>query len=93
MSSQVKLSLLMLLLTVVGQTVGQENCCETGESSLAEWKSGCGGCGSFWNQPTITGDWFGARSALKESGVTFAGQSTHFAFGVNGGINPGLPIP
>ena len=41
----------------------------------------------LWTQPTLTGDWFGLRSEMQESGVTFAGRSTHFAFGVDGGIN------
>ena len=47
---------------------------------------------NFWTRPTLTGDWFGRRSCLQESGVTFAGRSTHFAFGVNGGINVS-PVP
>jgi porin len=40
--------------------------------------------------PTLTGDWLGHRSSLQESGITFAGRSTHFGFGVNGGINSPL---
>jgi len=47
----------------------------------------------LWTQPTLTGDWFGARSAMQESGVTFAGRSTHYAFGVEGGINQPVPVP
>lgn len=46
----------------------------------------------LWTQPTLTGDWFGMRPALQESGVTFAGRSTHYAFGVEGGINQPLPL-
>ena len=48
----------------------------------------------FCNQPTLTGDWFGLRPSLKDSGVTFAGRSTHFAFGVDGGVTaPFVPPP
>lgn len=43
--------------------------------------------------PTLTGDWGGLRSQLKESGVTVFGQSTHFAFGLEGGIQRLPPIP
>jgi porin len=50
------------------------------------------GCCSFWSRPTLTGDWLGRRSQLQESGVTFAGRSTHFAFGVDGGI-VAPPVP
>jgi porin len=48
---------------------------------------------SLWTRDTLTGDWGGRRTALKESGVTFAGRSTHFAFGVDGGINTPPPTP
>ncbi len=51
----------------------------------------CGCCG-FWSRPTLTGDWMGRRSQLRESGVTFSGRSTHFAFGVDGGI-VAPPVP
>ncbi|MGE0759093.1 MAG: carbohydrate porin [Pirellulaceae bacterium] len=55
----------------------------------------CGTCGSccWWSQPALTGDWFGYRSCLQESGITFAGRSTHLGFGVDGGItNPVVPV-
>lgn len=53
----------------------------------------CAGCG-IWDSPTLTGDWCGIRSCLQDSGVTFAGRSTHFGFGVNGGITaPAVPPP
>ena len=42
---------------------------------------------SIWNRDTMTGDWGGRRTALKESGITVAGRSTHFGFGVDGGVN------
>ncbi|WP_168164173.1 carbohydrate porin [Pirellula sp. SH-Sr6A] len=43
----------------------------------------------------FTGDWFGYRSGMKERGVAFSGNSTHFAFGVEGGIErlPPIPLP
>lgn len=46
-----------------------------------------------WGAPTLTGDWLGLRSRLQESGIAFAGRSTHFAFGVDGGINAPAPPP
>lgn len=46
----------------------------------------------FWTRSTLTGDWGGTRSAMQESGVTFSGRSTHFAFGVEGGINSNSPF-
>lgn len=49
---------------------------------------------SMWNRPTLTGDWGGMRTTLKEKGVTFSGRSTHFGFGVEGGItSPFVPPP
>ena len=33
------------------------------------------------------------RSNLEESGVTFRGTSTHYAFGIKGGINVPVPAP
>lgn len=46
----------------------------------------------IWIRPTLTGNWNGYRSRLKESGVTFVGNETQFGFGVSGGIyNPVLP--
>ena len=51
------------------------------------------GCGSCWSRPTMTGDWLGLRSHLQESGIRFRGTSTHFAFGVDGGIDVPVPSP
>lgn len=48
--------------------------------------------GGLCNRSELTGDWLGLRTGLKESGVTFAGRSTHFAFGVDGGITAS-PVP
>jgi porin len=36
---------------------------------------------------TLTGDWFGRRSALQEEGIMYRGRVTQFFFGVGGGIN------
>ncbi|MBU6239982.1 MAG: carbohydrate porin [Planctomycetes bacterium] len=47
----------------------------------------------IWTRDTLTGDWGGQRTALKESGITFAGRSTHFGFGVEGGIQAPPPVP
>lgn len=47
---------------------------------------------SFWVRPTLTGDWCGLRTRMRESGVTFRGTVTQFGFGVEGGINsPAVP--
>ncbi len=63
------------------------------EDRLSSIFGDCCGCDDFWTRPAMTGDWGGLRTAAKESGVTFAGRSTHFGFGVNGGItNPVLPV-
>ena len=47
----------------------------------------------FWERSTLTGDWGGLRSSLQKSGITFAGRSTQFAFGLDGGINTPPPPP
>jgi hypothetical protein len=46
-----------------------------------------GDCNCLGTRPTLTGDWCGYRTCLQQSGVTFAGRSTHFAFGIDGGID------
>ncbi len=62
----------------------------------------CAGCDAtgyccpqpnFWTKPALTGDWFGARSRLQESGMVFRGAVTQFGFGVAGGINVPAPSP
>ena len=50
-------------------------------------------CETIWTRSTLTGDWHGLRPAMQQSGVTFSGQSTHFGFGVNGGVNTPTPPP
>jgi carbohydrate-selective porin OprB len=42
---------------------------------------------------TLTGDWFGARTSLADRGITFDGNITQFAFGLDGGVNRALPLP
>ncbi|MFO1040418.1 MAG: carbohydrate porin [Planctomycetaceae bacterium] len=49
-------------------------------------------CCDFWTRPTLTGNWGGLRTDLQKSGISFAGQETQFAFGVDGGINTTLPF-
>ena len=38
----------------------------------------------FWSRPTLTGDWLGLRPCLQDCGVTFRGNVTQFAFGIDG---------
>jgi porin len=60
--------------------------CEGGKHSCAE--ENC------WTRSTLTGDWFGSRTGLQDSGISFKGTLTQFAFGVDGGINnPAVPAP
>jgi porin len=40
----------------------------------------------------LTGDWLGYRSRLQKSGIMYRGRTTHFFFGVGGGVNPPPPI-
>jgi len=47
----------------------------------------------LWTSPTLTGDWGGYRSRLKELGVTFVGNVTQFGFGISGGISRPAPPP
>jgi porin len=53
------------------------------------------GLAGLWTQPTLTGDWLGLRTTLADNGVKFAGRSTHFGFGVEGGNErlPPIPLP
>lgn len=44
-------------------------------------------------RPTMTGDWFGLRSKMEDAGVRFSARSTHFGFGIAGGINQPVPAP
>ncbi|MBS0262475.1 MAG: carbohydrate porin [Planctomycetes bacterium] len=48
---------------------------------------------NIWTTPALTGNWLGARSALREAGIIFAGRSTQFGFGIAGGVNRALPGP
>lgn len=46
-----------------------------------------------WTRPTLTGDWGGYRSRLRDLGLTFDGTVTQFGFGVSGGISAPVPPP
>ena len=48
---------------------------------------------SIWTRRTLTGDWHGYRSRLQDSGVTFRGRATQYAFGIAGGIDQPVPAP
>ena len=85
---------------VSSRNVGHCNACVSGVSGPSSSVHTCRECGhrccghdSVWTRPTLTGDWLGLRSHLQESGITFRGNSTHFAFGVDGGINVPVPPP
>ena len=71
--------------SVCGGTPPANNDC--GNARASETSS------NFWNRETLTGDWFGARSFLEDSGVTFAARVTHFGFGVAGGVDRPVPPP
>jgi porin len=47
----------------------------------------------FWTRSTMTGDWGGLRSELRDSGIIFRGKTTQFGFGVSGGVNTPVPSP
>ncbi len=83
------------LILVVNCGVGHAQdvrCDSTGGGLSSSAFSSCFDCEDLWTRSTLTGDWGGLRTAAQESGVTFAGRSTHFGFGVNGGVtNPILP--
>lgn len=85
---------LVILALLCGPTLADDCCCDVGCGESAD-PCTCGSCfnsESLWTRPTLTGDWCGLRSGLEESGITFAGRSTHFAFGVDGGVNAS-PVP
>ena len=84
--------------TAFESTDGDSNCVSYGgiltqDSSVRG--AGCCCAHDFCrSRPTLTGDWLGHRSTLQDSGVTFRGTVTQFAFGVAGGINnPAVPAP
>lgn len=70
-----------------------------GQIQEAQADCGCGTCtggesACIGTRPNLTGDWHGYRTCLQQSGVTFAGRVTQFAFGIDGGINtPAVPAP
>ncbi|MFN9370188.1 MAG: carbohydrate porin [Planctomycetia bacterium] len=46
-----------------------------------------------FGQKTVTGDLFDRWLSTKDSGITFGGRVTQFAFGVDGGIDRPVPYP
>lgn len=99
MRSRKPLPLCFLAALACGQLFAQEPSTDTTSVEVVHEQAACDECGdcdeseTFLSRSTLTGDWLGLRSGLKESGVTFAGRSTHFAFGANGGINAPLVPP
>ena len=95
MSAAVKLSAVLLLVVSYSSAFSQDlecdGCCAI--TPLADAKEGGFTPDDLWTRSTLTGDWWGLRSTLKESGFTFSGQSTQFGFGVAGGIDRLAPIP
>ncbi len=75
-----------------GPSVPFDNSCDSNDVDCDGY-SYLGGKKSIWNRDTLTGDWYGYRSKLKDSGITFDGRSTHFGFGVDGGVNTPVPPP
>jgi porin len=68
--------------------------------SMLDLTEGCDSFDAFnhsdrcdlWTRETLTGDWGGRRKRLADSGIKFAARSTHFAFGVDGGVIAS-PVP
>ncbi len=54
---------------------------------------GCNGHDSCSTRSRLTGDWLGLRSRLQQCGITYSGTSTHYGFGIDGGINTAVPPP
>ena len=79
------------------QAVRLANCCDVMSMSpaVASDEVGCICCDTLdiWHRPTLTDDWHGWRPCLQESGITFAGKLSHYAFGNDGGINTAVPPP
>ena len=93
---------LLVALSTSSWAFGQDECVTCSQNPACDALPGtsvfgCDSCGHcpadcccIWSSPTVTGDWLGHRSCLQESGITFAGRSTHFGFGVDGGIDSPL---
>lgn len=60
--------------------------CDSADGCDGVSGSDCNGCSDLWARETLTGGWGGRRKALADSGVKFSGRSTHFGFGVDGGV-------
>ncbi len=101
----IRKAIVLAMLSLGWQTaVAQNNspCVASGESATACYNGVpnpcycptdcCGDSCDFLTRSTLTGDWGGCRPCLQQNGITFMGRSTHFAFGVDGGINAS-PVP
>jgi len=64
----------------------------TGDSPAPACHGGCD-CGRCGALSIMAADYRCFRQRLQERGITYAGRSTHFAFGVNGGVNSPLVPP
>ncbi len=93
---------LLMVAPVMGQESHSENGKECTECSpvaaaLVLETEPCLDCeadtASIFTRPTLTGDWHRLRTDLQEAGITFSGRSTHFGFGLSGGINHPVPPP
>lgn len=84
---------LFIVAVLCSSTLAQEMPCNTTCTGIFDSTASPGICDSFCQQPALTGNWGGLRTQLQESGITFAGRSTHFAFGVDGGIDRRVPPP
>ena len=54
-------------------------------AATGAWAADAGATVGWWDGPTLTGDWFGRGSALREEGVSLRGSVTHFLQGLAAG--------
>ena len=54
-------------------------------AATGAWAADAGATVGWWDGPTLTGDWFGRGSALREEGVSSRGSVTHFLQGLAAG--------
>ncbi len=91
------LSSLLLAAMICGGTIARvgagqsDDCCDDCSRPRSAGSPGSGS--SLQAGPsTLTGDWWGLRSAAVDRGISFSGRSTHFGFGVDGGIPGTAPF-
>ena len=88
-------TLTLLALAALAQPVsaqGQTDHLPQSEAADNTAPVGCALC-DLWTRPTLTGEWGGYRSRLRELGLAFAGTVTQFGFGLRGGISAPVPPP